>query len=114
MNQGSRASFVPMGATIHAHFGDKAFHIGFTGAEGTYMDFNDSKIITLPPLDGNSIEGRLSAAGYKYAFVDYRHAKGWLQQRQDGTLGDFNRMNGIWPGSLDGIFFIRDVYPVDR
>ena len=114
VDAGFLSSFVPMGAAIHAHFGDRAFHIGFSAAEGTYMDFNDSKIITLPPLDRGSIEGWLSAAGYKYAFVDYRHAKGWLRRRRDATLDDYIRMTGTWPESLDGMFFIRNVFPVDR
>jgi erythromycin esterase len=107
-------AFVPMGATIHRAFGSKAYCIGFSGSEGSYMNYENDQILTVAPRPSASIEGALAAAGYVYAFADYRKASGALRQAQDGTLGDFQHAQGVWPEVFDGLFFIARVYPVER
>ncbi len=42
-------AFVPMGATIHHYFGAHAYCIGFSGAEGSYMNYVDGQILTVAP-----------------------------------------------------------------
>jgi len=107
-------AFVPMGAAIHRTFGSKAYCIGFSGSEGTYMNYVNDQIVTVAPRPATSIEGALAAAGNTYAFLDYRKAPGALHKPQDGTLGDFQPAKGVWPEVFDGLFFIARVYPVER
>ena len=106
--------FVPMGATIHRSFGSKAYCIGFSGSEGTYMNYVNDQIVTVAPRPAASIEGTLAAAGSTYAFLDYRRASGELRKPQDGTLRDYQSVKGVWPELFDGLFFIARVYPVER
>ncbi len=107
-------AFVPMGATLHRYFGDKAYCIGFSGAEGSYMNYVDGQIMTVPPKPGGSIEGMLSATGDAYAFVDYHHAPALLKQPLEATLSDYIAATGVWPETFDGLFFIRKIFPVVR
>jgi erythromycin esterase len=107
-------AFVPMGATIHRTFGNKAYAIGFTGSEGNYMNYENDQIVTVAPRPAGSIEGTLAAAGNVYAFLDYHRASGALRKAQDGTLSDFQSVRGVWPEVFDGMFFVARVYPVER
>jgi erythromycin esterase-like protein len=103
------SSFVPMGHTVKEHFGDKSYAIGFTGATGTYMDYTNSAILTVPTRSRGSVESTLS--GYAYAFVNY-HAP--APARQTGALADYGELTGAWPTVFDGLFFIHSVFPVKR
>ncbi len=105
--------FIPMGHTIVAHFGNKAYVIGFTGAEGTYMNFVNSAIDTVGPRTPGSVEATLAQSGDKFDFVDYRGGSG-PQGRAIASLGDFQEAGGNWDQVFDGIFFIRNVFPVKR
>jgi erythromycin esterase len=107
-------AFVPMGATIHRTFGSRAYCIGFSGSEGSYMNYENDQIVTVPPRPAGTIEGALAAAGYTYAFVDYRKAAGALRKEQAGTLADFGEVRAVWPDVFDGLFFIGKVWPVER
>jgi erythromycin esterase len=108
------SAFVPMGATIHRYFGSKAYCVGFSGSEGTYMNYVNDQIVTVAPRPATSIEGALAAAGVVYGFADYRKASGALLKLQSGTLGDFEEAKGLWPEVFDGLFFIGRVLPVER
>jgi erythromycin esterase len=103
------STFVPMGHTVKAHFGDKSYAIGFTGASGTYMNYTNSAIVPVSPRSPGSVESTLS--GYAYAFVDY-HAP--APARQTGALADYGELTGAWPTVFDGLFFIHNVFPVKR
>jgi len=107
-------AFVPMGYTIHHYFGKRAYCIGFSGAEGSYMNYENSHILTVPPRPDGSIEGTLNAMGNNYAFVDYHQAPKSLWQPQHATLDDYIDSDGVWPDTFDGLFFIKKVYPVQR
>jgi erythromycin esterase len=107
-------AFVPMGYTIHHHFGNRAYCIGFSGAEGSYMNYEDGQILTVPPRQAGSIEAMLSATGNNYAFMDYHHAPKYLRQPQHATLHDYTDAQGVWPDTFDGLFFINKVFPVER
>lgn len=107
-------AFVPMGATIHRYFGSRAYCIGFTGAEGSYMNYVDSKIIDVPAPMAGSIEAQLAATGDAYGFIDYRRAPKSLRQSIPGTLADYGEAKGEWPEVFDGLFFIDKVSPVQR
>ncbi len=107
-------AFVPMGYTIHQHFGNQAYCIGFSGAEGSYMNYEDGRILTVPPGQAGSIEGTLSTMANNYAFVDYHHAPKSLRQPQHATLHDYIDAQGVWPDTFDGLFFIKKVFPVER
>lgn len=107
-------AFVPMGYTIHQYFGKRAYCIGFSGAEGSYMNYEDGQILTVPPRPAGSIEGTLSAMGNNYAFLDYHHAPKSLSQPQNATLHDYTDARGAWPDVFDGLFFIKKIFPVER
>jgi erythromycin esterase len=111
---GGAAAFVPMGVTIHDYFGARAYHIGFSGSEGSYMDYVDSHIISLVPKAGNNIEGMLAGTGYAYAFINYHSSPGALRQKQQASWADYGDMEACWPDVFDGLFFIKKVFPVDR
>ena len=111
---GGADAFVPMGVTIHAYFGLRAYHIGFSGSEGSYMDYVDSHIISLVPKTGKTVEGKLAGTGYAYAFINYRSSPGELRQKQPASWADYMDIQGRWPEVFDGLFFIKKVFPVDR
>lgn len=106
--------FIPMGVTIHDHFGASAYCIGFSGHDGSYMNYINDTIVTVNPAPANSPEGRLAAAGYQYAFVNYRLRTGWMEQKQPGGFADYQWINGIWPDIFDGLLYIKTAFPVDR
>jgi len=106
--------FVPMGETIHHYFGNRAYCIGFTGAEGSYMNYVDSKIIDVPAPMAGSVEAQLGDTGEAFGFVDYRHAPHALRQSIPGCLADYGTVKGEWPEVFDGLFFIDKVAPVQR
>jgi erythromycin esterase len=108
------SAFVPMGYTIHHYFGSRAYCIGFSGGEGTYMNYVDSKIRDVPAPMGGSVEALLAATGVPYGFVDYHHAPKALRQSIPGAFVDFGPAKGEWPEVFDGLFFIDKVAPVQR
>ena len=108
------ASYVPMGVTVHQHYGKAAYTIGFTGATGTYIDFNDGKLQTIPPVTPESVEGQLSKTGYNYSFTNYQALKGKADKPVSGMIMDYIPSMGIWPNVFDGLFFIKNPTPVDR
>jgi erythromycin esterase len=107
-------AFVPMGATIHRYFGSRAYCIGFTGGEGSYMNYVDSKIIDVPTPMVGSIEAQLAATGDAFGFLDYHHAPRALRGSIPGCLADYGEAKGEWPEVFDGLFFIDKVAPVQR
>lgn len=107
-------AFVPMGAAIHHYFGSRAYCIGFTGGEGSYMNYVDSKIVDVPAPMAGSIEAQLAATGMAYGFIDYRRAPKFLRQSLPGCLADYGPAKGEWPEVFDGLFFIDKVAPVQR
>jgi erythromycin esterase len=105
--------FVPMGATIHSYFGNKAYHIGFSGCQGSYMDYVDSHIVTLQPKPATDLEPMV-IANSAYAFIDLRHASAELRKKQPASMADYQEVSAVWPEVFDGLFVIKDVFPVNR
>lgn len=108
------STFVPMGETIHQHFGNKAYAVGFSGAGGEFMNFVDDKIYSVSPASKESIEGQLANLDLKYAFYDFRQKKGLHNQKRIARMADFQEVNAFWPDTFDAMFFIKEVTPVDR
>lgn len=107
-------AFVPMGVTIHRYFGKQAYHIGFSGAGGSYMDYVDSHIVPVPPKPVANIEGKLTAGGAPYVFIDYHHSAPIYRQKQTASLADYGDLSGIWPEVFDGLFVIKEIFPAVR
>jgi erythromycin esterase len=107
-------AFVPMGSTIHHYFGKRAYCIGFSGAGGSYMNYVDGQILTVPLKPAGSIEGMLNATGNNYAFLDYHQAPKFLWQTQQANLSDYIDARGVWPDAFDGLFFVKKIFPVER
>jgi erythromycin esterase len=108
------ASYVPLGVTVHQHYGKAAYTIGFTGAAGTFIDFNDGKLQTISPITPESVEGQLSTTGYRYSFTNYQTLKEKTGKPVSGMIMDYIPSMGIWPDVFDGLFFIKNPTPVDR
>jgi erythromycin esterase len=106
--------FIPMGVTIHDHFGAAAYCIGFSGYEGSYMNYVNGAITKVAVAPPGSIEGKLAATGDPFVFTDFRRRSGWMVQKQPGAFADYGWLNGVWPDVFDGLFFIKTVSPVDR
>lgn len=111
---GFYASYVPLGVAVHQHFGREAYTIGFTGAAGTFIDFNDGKLQSIPPVTPESMEGQLSKTGYKYSFTNYQTMHGKVGNPSTGMIMDYIPTTGMWPNVFDGLFFIKNPTPVDR
>ncbi|HEY9259771.1 erythromycin esterase family protein, partial [Chitinophaga sp.] len=111
---GFLSSYVPMGTTVHQHFGQAAYTIGFTGGAGTFIDFNDGKLQTIPPVAPESVEGQLSKTGYPYSFTNYQAMQGKVGIPTTGMIMDYIPSVGMWPNVFDGLFFIKNPTPVDR
>jgi len=107
-------AFVPMGATIHRYFGARAYHIGFSGVEGSYMDYVDSHIIPVTPKPAGHIEGMVTATGHPYVFIDYHHAPATYRQKLPASLADYGDLSGLWPDVFDGLFVVKKIFPVER
>lgn len=108
------SSFIPMGATVSKHFGEQSYHIGFTSSEGKYQDYSNDQFVNIPAPVAGTIEDKLNATNYPFAFAALRNTKGWWQQPQTGMLYDFMPVKGKWAAVYDGVFFIRKNNPVDR
>lgn len=106
--------FVPMGSSIHRFFGAAAYCIGFSGAAGSYMNYENSQILSVPARSPGSIEGILAGKELPYAFIDYRAIPAGTAKKQAGALADYGEGNGRWGEVFDGLFFIDKVFPVDR
>jgi erythromycin esterase len=106
--------FVPMGATVHHYFGAQEYCIGFSGGEGSYMDYVDSHIVTLGARPAGSIEAGLETTRYPFAFVDYRHLPAGMQKTQQAAWADYGEVDGKWADVFDGLFYVRKIFPVDR
>jgi erythromycin esterase len=106
--------FVPMGVTIRRHFGVRSYHIGFSGVEGSYMDYTDSHIIVVPPKPAGHIEGMVTATGHPYVFIDFHSAPASYRQKQPASLADYGDLSGLWPEVFDGLFVIKKIFPVER
>jgi erythromycin esterase len=106
--------FVPMGVTIRRHFGARSYHIGFSGVEGSYMDYTDSHIIVVPPKPAGHIEGMVTATGHPYVFIDFHSAPASYRQKQPASLADYGDLSGLWPEVFDGLFVIKKIFPVER
>jgi erythromycin esterase-like protein len=105
---------VPMGNWIHKYFGNQAYAVGFSGAEGQYMDYTDGRILSVPVRSAGSVEATLSANGYPYCFVDYRSIPSKATPMQDGALFDYITLRTNWSSVFDGLFFVRTVFPAER
>ena len=108
-------TYVPMGTTIKKRFGKKAYMLGFVSEMGTYMNYVDSKILSVPGVDYNTINHQLALEPMSYNWFDY--TKGRLhQEKVNGvaTLFDFITLEGKWNKVFDGWFFIRKAVHVTR
>jgi erythromycin esterase len=53
-------------------------------------------------------------ANAPYAFIDFRHASPDLRQKRAASMSDYEEVSAVWPEVFDGLFVIKDVFPVNR
>lgn len=108
------AHYIPMGEYIKNKYGDKAYSMGFTAAEGTWFIKGQMPAPkAVKPANNNSIECYMQRANFNYGIINYRNlAKdNFLNQEIYSNPFGHNPKLGIWTNILDGIFFINEIIP---
>jgi erythromycin esterase len=110
---------IPMGQHVWEVLGNQVYVIGFTAYGGTHGIFRGGRSqgegpIRQGPHTSVELEELFNAAGFQYAFLDFRSPpKGgeWLSTPiRARYLGDGPGLRS-WTKTMDGMFFIRDQKP---
>jgi erythromycin esterase-like protein len=102
----------PLGAHVHAAFGDRAAVVGFTARTGAFGNPGAAGSPNpLPPLDAASLEARTLADGADLRYLDRRALK------RLGTIAarpiNYRRVHAApWAEVLDGLIVLREERPV--
>jgi erythromycin esterase len=104
---------VTMGHEVWKALGKETYTLAFVAAEGE-AGLPWSKPWKLLPVERDSLEGMLVAAGFTNALVDYRHldASGsWLKQKLISRPLGHGDMKADWTNVFDGVVFTRTMFP---
>lgn len=102
----------PLGAHVHAAFGDRAAVVGFTALSGAFGNPGAAGSPNpLPPVDAASLEVRTLADGAGLRYLDRRALK------RLGTIAarpiNYRRVHAApWAEVLDGLIVLREERPV--
>ncbi len=102
----------PLGAHVHAAFGDRAAVVGFTALAGAFGNPGAAGSPNpLPPADAASLEARTLADGAGLRYLDRRAL------RRLGTIAarpiNYRRVHAApWAEVLDGLIVLREERPV--
>jgi erythromycin esterase-like protein len=102
----------PLGAHVHAAFGDRAAVVGFTALSGAFGNPGaGGSPNPLPPVDAASLEARSLADGAGLRYLDRRALK------RLGTIAarpiNYRRVHAApWAEVLDGLIVLREERPV--
>jgi erythromycin esterase-like protein len=104
----------PLGAHVHAAFGDRAAAVGFTALAGAFGNPGAAGSPNpLPPVDAASLEARTLADGAGLRYLDRRALK------RLGTIAarpiNYRRVHAApWVEVLDALIVLREERPVVR
>lgn len=104
-----------MGDILYKKYDDKMYNIAFVGCSGTYGLYDNSNEIKYPKFSKASIENLFITTNYAYGFLDLKR----LNMSSDSCKLSSFKMFAVeresyyhqWRKSIDGIFFIRQMYP---
>jgi erythromycin esterase-like protein len=108
---------IPMGDWIDKAMGPEVYALGFTAYKGRWGTVGMPMSTELVPAAPNSLEDLFFSAGFEYALVDFRNlaADGaWLREPLSCGLFRLKPMIADWTRVLDGMFFIKEMFPSTR
>jgi hypothetical protein len=112
--------FVSMGDRMDETMGPDVYALGFTAYKGRWGDVGMSESREVVPAAPNSLEDLLFSAGFEYAVVDFRNlaADGaWLRTPlscRPLRAHQYEPMIADWTRMMDGMFFIKEMFPSTR
>ncbi|MDN5202278.1 erythromycin esterase family protein [Fulvivirgaceae bacterium BMA10] len=108
---------LPMGHFLKEEFKDDMYALGFTGYDGSFINFITGNESQISKPSGDSIEQAIKNTGWQYAMVDFINITkkdAWLKQPQKGRLLNFQEQTAIFPNIFDGMFYIQTTTPTVR
>jgi len=104
---------VNMGHHVWREFGEEAYTIAFTTAEGEFGYVGLPKARQLQPPAPDSLEDLFVRAGCINAFVDFRGLSSdgfWLKQKLIARPLGYRNMEANWTDMFDGIVFTKKMF----
>jgi erythromycin esterase len=105
---------IPMGDWIDQSMGSEVYTLGFTAYTGRWGTLAMAQPTDLKAADENSLESLLFKAGFEFAWVDFRSLAAdayWLREPVSSRTIGYEPRTADWTRVMDGIFFIRDMFP---
>ncbi len=103
-----------MGEYLHEKYKSKVYSIGFTSAFGKMWNYVTKEVVDLKPPTKKSLEMKLLNLNNNYIFINFQSPKNKLffnKSMPAKFLGNIE-INGNWPQTLDGMFFIKTLKPL--
>jgi erythromycin esterase len=103
-----------MGDWIDKTMGPEVYTLGFAAYKGRWGSVVMSEPTEVIPAAPNSLEDLFFSAGFEYAWVDFRNlaADGaWLREPLSCRPLGYKPMIADWTRIMDGIFFIKEMFP---
>lgn len=109
-------NMIPAGHFASEKLPGDVYVMAFIGAEGEQGTARRGAAppAAIPAPDSSSLDGLLRDAGVERAFLDLRsipRGGEWLDQPLMARPLGYAAMRTVWPGHMDGIFFIRRMTP---
>jgi erythromycin esterase len=108
---------VPMGEHMVRLMGDQVYSVGFLAFEGEQGQILPDTVALneIPAPPEGSLDWLLGQLGQPYLFLDLRSVPEghWLREELIARPS-YREWVAIWPDVLDGVFFTREMYPINR
>ena len=110
------AQTVTGGQVAREKLGQSMYTIGFEADRGTMAPAHRPQASTLQPSPPNSVGAAFAGNDGNFMFLDLRGLpKDHMMRRpQIGRQLGYGPMTAVWPDQMDGIFFIREMFPSTR
>lgn len=108
---------ISMGDRIEKALGPEVYTLGFTAYRGRWGSVAMPRPLEVEAAPENGLEDLLFKAGFEFAWLDFRNpgAGGlWLREPLSGRLLGHEPRTLDWTQIVDGVFFIREMFPGAR
>jgi erythromycin esterase len=105
---------IPMGDWIDKAMGPEVYTLGFTTYRGKWGTVAMSQPRNVDVAAEGSLEDLLFKADFEYAWLDLRNPavnELWLQEPLSSRPLRYEPRTADWTRIMDGMFFIRDMFP---
>jgi len=111
----TKKEMISVGRVVHDSLQTELYVLGFTCYSGSAgrLTVKKRKTYAIKEPTNESIEHFINKKGYDYALLDFRNGKEQLGLFKMKGVSPYE-IHGDWPKVLDGIFYIKDMYPCDR